>query len=223
MKKNFSRYLVMLWAVLFMLTGCSKSIWTGDMSAGSDMAASADWMHIDMSWIPSQDYHGVQVIEIRYQDRDTLEIGHVPITGNKTLDDSWIALIHQKMEDFEQSTPSFSGKKQQIIECAVTQGENNTLSVVFAEQNSLRISEGKPPLVTMTCYDKTTSQIVDPLGTYALTGEVKYALGKKMIRNLVASGILQGDEDWLTQSLLEEGQRLGESVGHWWAGGTLII
>lgn len=211
MRKSITGHLFLIFALLFALTGCSNSVQVAE-AATVPTQALADWMRIDMSWVPNQNLDGIQVREISRQDKDRMEIAHIPVTGNKILDDGWVDLVQKQMNDFEASAASLGGNKQFAMECAVTQGEGDILSVVFAQQDSVRTSEGKPPLVTMASYNKTSGQMVNPLDRFELSGEMENELGKKLITKLSSAGIVKGNEDWLTQNLLGESDGWDQSL-----------
>ena len=87
-RKLFCPLLVLL-AFALMLSACSAPQQAPVAQAAPPEPA--DWMSLDMGWVPGQNYDGIQIMEIRRHDENRLEIAHVPVTGLQALDDELAA------------------------------------------------------------------------------------------------------------------------------------
>jgi len=179
-----------------------------------------DWMNLDMSWVMGQNFDGVQIMEIRRQSDTHLEIAHVPVTGLDALDNLLAADARARMDAFEAdyaaaNTPSTeaatTAEPQEpadarfMLECAVTQNENGVISVIFAQQDSLRYSQGQAPLISIESYSKSTGVKADPLDGLELSGEIQAVLSPTLRASIAQGGVHAAEDEWLVNALQDEG------------------
>ncbi len=207
--KKFRSLLILLSCVL-LLSACSSPQQAPVAQAAPPEPA--DWMTLDMSWVPDQNYDGIQIMEIRRQDENRLEIAHVPVTGLQALDDKLAAEARSRMDAFEADTAQSEPPMRFMLECAVTQNSNGMISVIFSQQDSLRQAQGQAPLISLSTYDKATGQPANPLSSYQLTGEIQDALSSKLRAEAAATGAANQDDDWLVTALQSEGSAWDSAI-----------
>jgi len=162
-------FIILLLIMLCFCAGCTQ-----EAQAAPD-AVSQDWMTMDMSFVPDQGMDGIQIMEIRRQSDRQLEIAHVPVTGNETLNQHLVDQARSRMDAFEAATQDTREIRYFMMECAVT-GQNEQMSVFFASQDSQRRDNGLGVYYTHATYDLATGAQVNPLSDWPLTEEIKTQL-----------------------------------------------
>lgn len=219
MCKKLFRPLLVLLASALLLSACSAPQQTPVAQAAPPEPA--DWMTLDMSWVPGQNYDGIQIMEIRRHDETRLEIAHVPVTGLQALDNELAAQARSRMDTFEADSAQSEPPMRFMLECAVTQSADGIISVVFSQQDSLRQGQGQAPLISLSSYDKATGQPANPLSGYQLTGEIQDALSPQLRAQAAAGGKVSAEEQWLVNALQSEGAAWDNAIAQ--ADGAALV
>lgn len=219
MRRKMFRPLLVLLASALMLSACSAPQQAPVAQAAPPEPA--DWMSLDMGWVPGQNYDGVQIMEIRRHDENRLEIAHVPVTGLQALDDELAAQARRRMDEFETASAQSEPPMRFMLECAVTQSADGIISVIFSQQDSLRQGQGQAPLISLSSYDKATGQPANPLSGYQLTGEIQDALSPQLRVQAAAGGKVSADEQWLVNALQSEGAAWDNAIAQ--ADGAALV
>lgn len=217
-RKLFCPLLVLL-AFALMLSACSAPQQAPVAQAAPPEPA--DWMSLDMGWVPGQNYDGIQIMEIRRHDENRLEIAHVPVTGLQALDDELAAQARRRMDEFEAASAQSEPPMRFMLECAVTQSASGIISVIFSQQDSLRQGQGQAPLISLSSYDKATGQPASPLSGYQLTGEIQDALSSQLRAQAAAGAAVSEDEPWLINALQSEGTAWDNAIAQ--ADGAALV
>lgn len=217
MKKLRIPLLSLLLVLCLLPVSCTPKIPTEETTTAAPeikTPEAADWMTIDTSWIPGQNYDGIQIMEIRRQSESNLEIAHVPVTGLQSLDDALAGDARARMDAFESKASVLTGDKLFMMECSVTQSDAGIISIILQQQDSSNLAAGGSVQVSVYNYDKATGSVVNPLSRLNLTGEEQEALGKILQKDAssASNGRLTGQEDWLTTALQAEGTAWDVSV-----------
>ena len=234
MKKSVSFSLLsLLLACMMLLCSCGSA---NQPVAEAAQPEPADWMALDMSWVTGQNFDGIQIMEIRRQSDTHLEIAHVPVTGVQALDDLLAADARARMDEFEAAfsaaqasvseveaadTPQENSDAHFMLECAVTQNENGMISIILAQQDSLRHSQGQAPLISIESYDKATGAKANPLSVFELSGEIQAALSPALRTIIAQSGVYTAEDEWLVTALQDEGSGWNTAIAQ--NGGAALV
>ena len=163
----------------------------------------ADWMSLDTSRIPGQNYENVQLMEIRRSNESYLMIAHVPVTGIQSLDDTLAADARSRMDRFESDAGTLEEEKRFMLECAVTQSSSGLISIVFLQQDTLNLNAGNSAVISVANFDRASGQTIDPVSQLGLQSDVRDALADTIRKKIGAdeSNTLSGNEEWLVSAL----------------------
>lgn len=219
MKKHLSVLLVLLMTLALLLPGCTKT-----PPEPPKVVTPAAWMTMDRSWIPGQNYDGIQIMEIRRENESYLEIAHVPVTGIAALDETLANDARARMDAFEADSCTVEGDKLFMLECTVTRSDTGIMSILFSQQDTLNLAANGAEKVAVYNFDPTTAAAADPLARFALTDEEKTALVPTLTQAVAndPNNALTGLETWLTDALAAGGSGWNVSIAQY-NGAALLV